>query len=60
MQTPCEPRNTKIHASIIIEATFGSDIQRNVAIRTLARVLEAWKANVESSHKNNKITISGT
>jgi hypothetical protein len=56
--TPCEPRNGKIHRSVTIQAVFASDIQRDVAMRVLAELLEAWKANVESSHKRNIITIT--
>jgi hypothetical protein len=43
---------------LTIQATFGSDIQRDVAIKVLDQFLEAWKENVESAHKMNKVTIS--
>jgi hypothetical protein len=43
---------------VTIKGTFGSHIQRDVAMRTLKKVLEAWRANVESSHKKNKLTIT--
>jgi ABC-type Fe3+/spermidine/putrescine transport system ATPase subunit len=56
--TPCEPRNTKIHRSVTIQAVFASHIQREVALRTLDKILAAWKGTVENSHKKNKITIT--
>ena len=45
-----------IHVSI--EATFASDIQEAVGRRTLDRLLESWRTQVEFSHKRNKITIT--
>jgi hypothetical protein len=45
---------------ITIEARFGSDIQRDVSMRVLKEFLTAWKANVESAHKKNNITINET
>jgi len=56
--TPCEPRNSKIHRSVTIQAVFASHIQREAAIRTLDKILTAWKGTVENSHKKNKITIT--
>jgi hypothetical protein len=53
-----EPTTNTLHRSVIIEAAFASDIQHDVAMRVLGELLEAWKANVESSHKRNIITIA--
>jgi hypothetical protein len=43
--------------SVRIEATFGSQFQRTVAIRNLNKLLAAWKALVEEQHKKNAITV---
>jgi hypothetical protein len=40
-----------------IEARFGSQFQRTVAIRNLNKVLATWKALVEEQHKKNAITV---
>lgn len=40
-----------------IEAAFGSDIQRDVSMKILREFLEAWKTNVQSAHKKNRVTI---
>ena len=45
---------------ITIEARFGSDIKRDVSLKVLRDFLQAWKANVESAHKKNTITITET
>jgi hypothetical protein len=42
---------------IRIEAVFGSDVQHDVSLKVLREFLEAWKMNVQSAHKKNKITI---
>jgi hypothetical protein len=47
-----------LSCSVRIEATFGSQFQRTVAIRNLNRVLAAWKAVVEAQHKKNVITVT--
>jgi hypothetical protein len=43
---------------ISVEASFGSEIQRDVSLRVLREFLEAWRLNVESAHKKNEIIIS--
>jgi hypothetical protein len=43
--------------AVRIEATFGSQFQRTVAIRNLNRMLAAWKELVEAQHKKNTITV---
>jgi hypothetical protein len=55
--TPDQPKPL-LHVSITIEATFGSDVQRDVSVKVLKQFLEAWAQNVESSHKKNKVAIS--
>jgi hypothetical protein len=40
-----------------IEAAFGSDTQHDVSMKVLREFLEAWKMNVESAHKKNRVTI---
>jgi hypothetical protein len=35
-------------------------MQHEIAMRTLADILAVWKSEVESRHKNNKITITET
>ena len=39
---------------ISIEVSFGSEIQRDVAMRVLRQFLVVWEANVESAHKKMK------
>src|SRR6516162_4274666 len=48
--TPCEPRNSKIHRSVTIQAVFASHIQREVALRTLDKILTAWKEKQNHHH----------
>ena len=43
--------------SVRIEATFGSQFQRTVAIRNLNKLLAAWKSLVEAQHKKNANTV---
>jgi hypothetical protein len=43
--------------SVRIEATFGSQFQRTVAIRNLNKLLATWKALVEEQHKKNAVTV---
>jgi hypothetical protein len=40
-----------------IEARFGSQFQRSVAIKNLNKVLAAWKELVETQHKRNAVTV---
>jgi len=57
MPTPDQAK-PMLHVSITIEATFGSEIQRDVSVKVLKQFLEVWTQNVESSHKKNKVGIS--
>jgi hypothetical protein len=53
------PRKGDRH-TIEIRASFGSDYQRDVSLRTLKRLLSSWKEITESHHKKNVITIVQT
>jgi hypothetical protein len=43
--------------AVRIEAAFGSQFQRTVAIKNLNGLLAAWKALVEAQHKKNAISV---
>jgi len=43
--------------SVRIEARFGSQFQRSVAVKNLNKLLAAWKALVEEQHRKNAITV---
>jgi hypothetical protein len=55
---PSQPDNTTLQHFVTIEAAFASDIQRDVSLRVLVKFVEAWRTNVESAHRRNKITIA--
>ncbi|HKE24296.1 MAG TPA: hypothetical protein VKB88_18165 [Bryobacteraceae bacterium] len=55
--TPDQPKPS-LHVSIMIEATFGSEIQRDVSLKVLKQFLGAWTQNVQAAHKNNRVTIT--
>ena len=44
--------------SVRIDATFGSQFQRTVAIKNLNRMLGAWKELALSQYKKNAITVT--
>jgi hypothetical protein len=46
-----------LRRSVTIDASFGSEMQRTVAMRLLDQFLVAWKEAAESHHKNNSIRI---
>ena len=50
------PKRT-LHPIVTIDALFASGIQRDVAMKVLGEFLNAWKTNVESSHKKNRVAI---
>ena len=52
--------NTTLQHVITVDASFGGDIQRDVALRTFRHMLMVWKETVETSHKKNKVTITET
>lgn len=47
-----------IRLSVKIDATFGSEIQRDVSMNVLKEFLQAWKTNVEEANKKNRVVIS--
>ena len=46
-----------LRQSVTIDARFGSEMQRTVAMRLLDQFLAAWKEAAESRHKKNSIRI---
>jgi len=50
-------KKSGLHYSVAIDAMFGSEMQRTVAMRLLDQFLTAWKEAVESHHKKNSIKI---
>jgi hypothetical protein len=56
--TPTRVKKAVLGHAVTIEATFGSDHQRAVAVKVLKGLLTAWKVNVESNHKKNAVTIT--
>jgi hypothetical protein len=44
--------------SVMITGILGSELQREIAMRTLTDILAIWQREVESRHKKNKITIT--
>ena len=51
---------TSLQRSIIISATFGSVMQRDVALRALTALLNIWTETVEGYHQKNEIMINET
>ena len=49
-----------VHRRFTIAGTFGSEMQRQIALRTLTNLLAIWQREVESHHKKNKLTITAT
>jgi len=54
MATPVQP-DQPLHVSIIIDATFGSEIQRSVSMKVMKEFLAAWAQNVTAAHKRNRV-----
>jgi hypothetical protein len=50
-------KKSALHYSVTIDAKFGSDMQRTVAVRLLDQFLAVWKEAAESRHKKNSIRI---
>lgn len=46
-----------LHVSILIDATFGSEIQRDVSLKVLKQFLDAWTENVKTAHQKNNVTL---
>jgi hypothetical protein len=62
MPKPIKPPTPKpeMRRTVTVAGTFGSQMQREIALRTLADILAIWKGEVERRHKKNKITITET
>ncbi len=54
---PSPVSRKQFEETITITAVFGSEIQRDVSMKVLWEFLEAWRQNVQSAHKKNKITL---
>ena len=50
-------KKSVLRHSVTIDAMFGSEMQRTVAMRLLDQFLAAWKEAAESHHKKNSIRI---
>ena len=46
-----------LSSSVRIEATFGSQFQRSVAIKNLNAALATWEELVEAKHKRNAVAV---
>jgi hypothetical protein len=67
-KTPCpcgllptkSPKHQQLPAycRVTIAGNFGSEMQRQIALRTLADLLFIWQREVESRHKKNKLTVT--
>ena len=44
--------------TVTITASFGSEMQRDVAMRILRKVLAAWEAETERLHQKNRVSIA--
>ena len=57
MPKPDSPKQMP-HVSIVIDATFGDEVLRDVSIKVLKEFLDAWAQNVKAAHKNNRVIIT--
>lgn len=51
-------KKSDLRHSVTIDARFGSDIQRTVAMRVLDQFIATWKDEAESRHKKTSVRIS--
>ncbi len=61
MPMPTKPpkhQKLPVHRRVTIAGTFGSEMQREIALRTLTDLLVIWQREVESRHKKNKLTVT--
>ncbi len=60
MPMPTKPpkQELPVHRRFTIAGTFGSEMQRQIAMRTLADLIVIWQREVESRHKKNKLTVT--
>ncbi len=57
-EQPSSGPRREFEETITITASFGSEIQRDVSMKVLREFLEAWRRNVESAHKRNRISFT--
>ena len=43
--------------TITITAAFGSEMQRDVAMKILRQILTAWESDTRERHQKNRISI---
>ena len=63
MPMPTKPpkrQKLPVHRRVTLAGTFGSEMQREIALRTLTSLLAIWQREVESHHKKNKLNITAT
>lgn len=61
MPMPTKPpkrQKLPIHRRVTVAGTFGSEMQRQIALRTLTDLLVILQREVESRHKKNKLTVT--
>lgn len=56
--TESRPKRNDLRRFITVDATFGSEFQRTVAMRALREFMGSWKDVVESRHQRNTINIA--
>jgi hypothetical protein len=52
-------RKPEMCRTVTITGIFGSDLQREIAMKTLTDLLAIWKREVEQRHKKNSISVTG-
>ena len=57
---PPKRQKLPVHRRVTIAGSFGSEMQRQIALRTLTNLLVIWQREVESHHKKNKLNITST
>jgi len=58
MAAESEPKTPPFQISVRIDATFGSEIQQDVAMELLNDFLQAWKVNVEEADEKHTVAIT--
>jgi len=53
MSNPSEP----LRRTVKIQASFGSEYQRDVSMKILRELIASWKESVEDTHRNNTVHI---
>jgi hypothetical protein len=55
---PPKHQKLPVHRRVTIAVTLGSEMQGQIALRTLTDLLVIWQREVESRHKKNKLTLT--